>query len=100
MKETEAMVQHSVTMQLDYINVKHPDFAQAQFEASKKFNEVAAKMTAENDNTSSTNVTKSALLPKSPAGISNKPGKPSYNRETNTDNFSESESDKTAPQQV
>ncbi|OQV17972.1 Dynamin-1-like protein [Hypsibius exemplaris] len=48
LKETRSMVENCVLMQLDYVNVKHPDFTLAQQHAAKRFSEVAALLEAAN----------------------------------------------------
>ncbi|XP_055346696.1 uncharacterized protein LOC129594136 [Paramacrobiotus metropolitanus] len=54
--ETKVMVVHCVKMQLDYLNVKHPDFIKAQVDAMKRFNEIAAQIEDSVHNDGSTNV--------------------------------------------
>jgi hypothetical protein len=48
LKETKDMVEHCVKMQLDYVNVKHPDFLTAQQHAAKRFGEIAALLDSPN----------------------------------------------------
>lgn len=74
------MVQHCVLMQLDYLNIKHPDFAKAEADATKKFNEASATSTADEE-VGSTNVLISTRATR-PAHVVPAPrSKPSYTRE-------------------
>ncbi|XP_055351896.1 dynamin-1-like protein [Paramacrobiotus metropolitanus] len=56
LEEAKKMVSHAVKMQLDYLNVKHPDFEKPEKEAMKRFNEIVAQVEDSMNNDGSTNV--------------------------------------------